>query len=208
MLGHELRNPLSAVLNAITLADLDESRRDRAIDIARRQTSQLARLVDDLLDVARITQGRISLRKEPVGVVDIVERAIEETRAAAESRQQRLIVIAPPETRTIRIDVDPARMQQVISNLIQNASKFTPARGRIEVTVRRHGADVAIRVRDTGIGIAPEMLSRVFDLFAQGDVAMDRAQGGLGHWVDAGEAAHHDARWTSRGAQRRPRHGQ
>ena len=180
MLGHELRNPLSAVLNAITLADLDESRRDRAIDIARRQTSQLARLVDDLLDVARITQGRISLRKEPVGVVEILERAIEETRAAAESHQQRLIVIAPIDTRTIRIDVDPARMQQVISNLIQNASKFTPARGRIEVTVRRQGADVAIRVRDTGIGIAPEMLSRVFDLFAQGDVAMDRAQGGLG----------------------------
>ncbi len=180
MLGHELRNPLSAVLNAITFADLDESRRDRAIDIARRQTTQLTRLVDDLLDVARITQGRIALRKEPVNVVDIVERSSEETRAAAEARQQRLIMIAPPETRSIRIDVDPARMQQVISNLIQNASKFTPARGRIEVTVRRQGADVAIRVRDTGIGIAAEMLPRVFDLFAQGDVGMDRAQGGLG----------------------------
>ncbi len=180
MLGHELRNPLSAVLNAITFADLDESRRDRAIDIARRQTTQLTRLVDDLLDVARITQGRIALRKEPVSVVEIVERAIEETRAAAEARQQRIIMIAPPDTRSMRIEVDPARLQQAISNLIQNASKFTPARGRIEVSVRRQGADVAVRVRDTGIGIAPEMLRRVFDLFAQGDVAMDRAQGGLG----------------------------
>jgi signal transduction histidine kinase/ActR/RegA family two-component response regulator len=180
MLGHELRNPLAAVLNAITSADLDETRRDRAIDIARRQTTQLARLVDDLLDVARITQGRISLRKKPVSVVSVVERSIEETRTAAEARQQRLVVIAPADTRTIRIEVDPARMQQVISNLIQNASKFTPARGRIEVAIRRQGADVAIRVRDTGIGIAPEMLPRVFDLFAQGDVAMDRAQGGLG----------------------------
>jgi signal transduction histidine kinase/CheY-like chemotaxis protein len=180
MLGHELRNPLSAVLNAITAADLDESRRDRAIDIARRQTAQLARLVDDLLDVARITQGRIALRKATVGVVDIVEQAVEQTRAAAEARQQRLVIIAPPESRGIRVDVDSARMQQVISNLIQNASKFTPARGRIEVTVRRQGADVAVRVRDTGIGIAPEMLPRIFDLFAQGDVAMDRSQGGLG----------------------------
>jgi signal transduction histidine kinase/ActR/RegA family two-component response regulator len=180
MLGHELRNPLSAVLNAITAADLDQSRRDRAIDIARRQTAQLARLVDDLLDVARITQGRIALRKEPVSVMSIVERSIEETRAATEARQQRMIVIAPPETRTIHVEVDPARMQQCIGNLLQNASKFTPARGRIEVSVLRNGSDVAIRVRDTGIGIAPEMLARVFDLFAQGDVAMDRAQGGLG----------------------------
>ncbi len=180
MLGHELRNPLSAVLNAITAADLDESHRDRALDIARRQTAQLTRLVDDLLDVARITQGRIALRKEPVSVGDIVELAVEQNRAAAEARQQRLVVIAPPDTRAIRVDVDSARMQQVISNVIQNASKFTPARGRIEVSLRRQGADVTIRVRDTGIGIAPEMLPRVFDLFAQGDVAMDRSQGGLG----------------------------
>jgi signal transduction histidine kinase/ActR/RegA family two-component response regulator len=180
MLGHELRNPLAAVLNAITSADLDESRRDRAIDIARRQTTQLARLVDDLLDVARITQGRIALRKERVNLVSVVERSIEETRMAAETRQQRLVMLAPPDTRALRIDADPARIQQVISNLIQNASKFTPARGRIEVAIRRQGADVAIRVRDTGIGIAPDMLPRMFDLFAQGDVAMDRAQGGLG----------------------------
>ncbi len=180
MLGHELRNPLSAVLNAITAADLDESRRDRAIDIARRQTAQLTRLVDDLLDVARITQGRIALRKEPVNVVSVVERSIEETRSATEMRQQRIIMIAPPDTRAIRIDVDPARMQQSISNVIQNASKFTPSRGRIEVSLRRRGADVTIRVRDTGIGIAAEMLPRVFDLFAQGDVSVDRPHGGLG----------------------------
>ena len=180
MLGHELRNPLSAVLNAITAADLDESHRDRAIDIARRQTAQLARLVDDLLDVARITLGRIALRKEPVSVVGIVERSIEETRSVAEMRQQSLIMITPADTRTIRVDVDPARMQQSVSNLIHNARKFTQTRGRIEVSLRRQGADIAIRVRDTGIGIAREMLPHVFGLFAQGDVAIDRAQGGLG----------------------------
>jgi signal transduction histidine kinase/ActR/RegA family two-component response regulator len=180
MLGHELRNPLSAMLNALTAADLDESSRDRAIDIARRQTVQLARLVDDLLDVARITQGRISLRKEPIGVASVVERSIEESRAAAELRNQRLVVIAPPDTHSIRVDVDPARMQQSISNLIHNAIKFTQSRGRIEVSIRRRVNEVVIRVRDTGIGIAPEMLPRVFDLFAQGDVAIDRAQGGLG----------------------------
>jgi signal transduction histidine kinase/ActR/RegA family two-component response regulator len=180
MLGHELRNPLSAVLNAITAADLDELHRDRAIDIARRQTGRLARLVDDLLDVARITQGRVVLRKEPANVVTLAEHALDEIRSAAELRQQRLVIIAPPDTRSIQIEVDPARMQQVIGNLLQNASKFTPSRGRIELSVRRQGSDVAIRVRDTGVGIAPEMLSRVFELFAQGDVAMDRSQGGLG----------------------------
>jgi len=180
MLGHELRNPLSAVLNAITAADLDESHRDRAIQIARRQTSQLARLVDDLLDVARITQGRIALRKEPIGVLSVVERSLEETRPAAEKCGQRLDLIAAPDIRTIQIDADPARMQQIVSNLIHNAIKFTHPHDRIEVSLRRHGHEVTIRVRDTGIGIAPEMLPRVFDLFAQGDVAVDRAQGGLG----------------------------
>lgn len=180
MLAHELRNPLSAVLNAITAADLDEASRDRAIEIARRQTVQLARLVDDLLDVARITQGRIALRKEPIGVVNLLDRSIEECRAAAELRQQRLVVIAPPDTHGIRVDVDAARMQQSISNLIHNAVKFTQAYGRIEVSIRRRGSEVAIRVRDTGVGIAAEMLPRIFELFAQGDVSIDRAQGGLG----------------------------
>ena len=135
MLGHELRNPLSAVLNAITAADLDESHRDRAIDIARRQTAQLTRLVDDLLDVARITQGRIALRKERVTVV--------EYRRAGGRGNPRRRGSAPAAPRYDRchpilarfaVDVDSARMQQVISNLIQNASKFTPARGRIEVS--------------------------------------------------------------------------
>ena len=180
MLGHELRNPLSAMLNAITAADLDESSRDRAIEIARRQTVQLARLVDDLLDVARITQGRIALRKEPLSVVSLAERSIEETRAAAELRHQRLTVLAPIDTHSICVDVDPARMQQSISNLIHNAIKFTQAHGRIEVSLLRQGSNVAICVRDTGIGIAPEVLPRVFDLFAQGDVSIDRSQGGLG----------------------------
>jgi signal transduction histidine kinase/ActR/RegA family two-component response regulator len=180
MLGHELRNPLSAVLNAITAADLDEAHRDRAIQIARRQTAQLTRLVDDLLDVARITQGRIALRKESVTVLSVVETSIEETRPAAEKRGQRLNLIAPPDIRTIQIDADPARMQQSISNLIHNAIKFTHSDDRIEISLQRRGGDVAIRVRDTGIGIAPEMLPRVFDLFAQGDVSIDRTQGGLG----------------------------
>ena len=178
------------------------SRAAIALSILRAaKPTQLARLVDDLLDVARITQGRIALRKEPVGVVEIVERSIEETRAAAESRQQRLVMIAPVDTRTIRIDVDPARMQQVISNLIQNASKFTPARGRIEVSVRRQGADVAIRVRDTGIGIAPEMLPRVFEPFRAGRRRDGSRAGRPRHRADAGQAARHDAWRKGGGAQ-------
>jgi len=180
MLGHELRNPLCAILNAITAADLNPASRERAIEIARRQTVQLARLVDDLLDVARITQGRITLRKEPLGIISLLGRSIEETRAAAELRGQPIAVNVPFEVNDVRVDVDPARMQQCISNLIHNAIKFSQSRGRIDVSLCRSEKEVAIRVRDRGIGIAPEMLSRVFDLFAQGNVSIDRAQGGLG----------------------------
>jgi signal transduction histidine kinase/CheY-like chemotaxis protein len=178
MLGHELRNPLSAVRNAVVTASLDESRRPQALEIARRQVDQLGRLIDDLLDVARITQGRVTLHKEPVNLAEIVERAVESTRSFTESRGVHLHVSLGPGT--IRVDADPTRLEQVFVNLLSNAAKYSDAGGRVEVSIERLGDRVAVHVRDTGIGIAPEMLPRIFDLFAQADRSLDRAQGGLG----------------------------
>ena len=178
MLGHELRNPLSAVANAITTAYFDEAHRPRALDIARRQTAQLTRLVDDLLDVARIVQRRIALRREVVNLAKLIDRALEETRSMTETNQVRVTV--PPDSRTLKVQGDPARLQQVLSNLLHNAIKFSRPGGNIEVELTRRDAEAVVRVRDWGIGIAPEMLSRVFDLFEQGDVSISRERGGLG----------------------------
>jgi PAS domain S-box-containing protein len=178
MLGHELRNPLAAVRNAVAIASLDETRRTPALDIARRQVEQLGRLVDDLLDVARITQGRILLRKERVYLAPIIERAIESIRSFIESRGLHLAVAFPSEP--IRIEADPARLEQVFLNLLSNAGKYTNVGGRIDVITARDGDDAVVRIRDTGIGIAAEMLPRLWDLFAQADRSLDRRQGGLG----------------------------
>ncbi len=180
MIGHELRNPLSAVLNAIIASRLDDSRRERALDIAHRQTNQLVRLVDDLLDVARITQGKISLHKEPVQLGTIVMDAVEEARPLAAARGHKLETLISVEAEHLQIEADPARMCQIIGNLIHNAVKFTEQHGRIEVVARRENSEAVIEVRDSGAGMLPEMLTRIFDLFAQGERPIDRAHGGLG----------------------------
>jgi PAS domain S-box-containing protein len=178
MLGHELRNPLAAVRNAVAAARIDEPRRERALDIAQRQTDQLARLIDDLLDVARITQGRITLRKEVVSLGDVLERALEATRALVEGQGHTIDVSFA--SGDVRVEADPVRLEQVLVNLLTNAAKYTEPGGRIDVRVEGEGAAVRVRIRDSGMGIRPEMLPRVFDLFAQGDRALDRGEGGLG----------------------------
>jgi signal transduction histidine kinase len=178
MLGHELRNPLSAVRNAVATASLDDNRRSRALEIARRQTEQLGRLIDDLLDVARITQGRISLRKEPMYLAEILERAIENTKSFIESRGVDLDVSIPASP--TRLEADAARLEQVFVNLLANAGKYTERGGRIVIQTMMEPHEVVVSIRDTGIGIAPEMLSRMWNLFAQGDRSLDRSQGGLG----------------------------
>jgi signal transduction histidine kinase/ActR/RegA family two-component response regulator len=180
MLGHELRNPLSAVSNAIATAHRDASRRDRALDIATRQTAHLARIVDDLLDVTRITNGKIALQKEPLQLGSIVNGAIEEMRDLIDSRRQHLTVSIPVNVEKIKVEADRVRLQQVFSNLMHNAIKFTPQGGMIDVVLYRKGDDAVLRVRDSGVGISPAMLPRVFDLFTQGNVTSDRTQGGLG----------------------------
>jgi signal transduction histidine kinase/ActR/RegA family two-component response regulator len=178
MLAHELRNPLAAVQNAIVTAELDESKRGRALKIAHRQTEQLGRLIDDLLDVARITQGQITLRKERVHLADIIQRAVEATRPLVQQHRHECSVSVPADD--VRLAADPARVEQIVVNLLTNAVKYTEPGGRIGISVEQQGDEAVIRVRDSGIGIAPDMLPQVFDLFTQAARGLDRAQGGLG----------------------------
>jgi PAS domain S-box-containing protein len=180
MLGHELRNPLSAVLDAIVTAQSDEAHRERALSIARRQTDQLSGLVDDLLDVGRITQGRIALKKETLLAEDIVKQAVEEASYLFEPGHQQLTVMVSPQAMNVQIEADPARMRQVITNLLHNAAKFTPPGGRIDVLADRDDKEVIFRVRDSGIGITSELLPHIFDLFTQAELPLDRSHGGLG----------------------------
>ncbi len=177
MLGHELRNPLAAVRNAIAVASLDGGKGERALQIAQRQTMHLAHLVDDLVDVARVTQGKIRLRTERVLLATILERAVEATRGTIDERTHRLVVSEIP---SAVLQGDPTRLEQVVVNLVGNASKYTSPGGTIRIGAWLDGLEAVIEVSDNGIGIAPDMLPRVFDLFAQGDDSLDRAEGGLG----------------------------
>jgi signal transduction histidine kinase/ActR/RegA family two-component response regulator len=178
MLAHELRNPLSAVRNAVAAASLDESHRPHALEIARRQSDQLGRLIDDLLDVARVTKGQITLRKKRVPLAEVIEEAVESMRPTIESRGLTLRVALAREP--ICVEADSARLEQVFVNLLSNAAKYTEAGGQIDVMVEPQGEEVGVRIRDTGMGIAPEMLPRLWDLFRQADRTLDRVQGGLG----------------------------
>jgi signal transduction histidine kinase/CheY-like chemotaxis protein len=188
MLAHELRNPLAPIRNALHLVRLgsQETRREvrKAHDIIDRQVDNLVRLVDDLLDVSRITRGKIQLKKECVDLAEVVARAVEGSRPLIDARRHTLEVTLPPDP--VPVDADPVRLAQVLWNLLNNAAKYTPEGGRIALTVERaSGArslpdEAVVRVRDTGVGIPAEMLPRVFDLFTQIDRTLDRAEGGLG----------------------------
>jgi PAS domain S-box-containing protein len=176
MLAHELRNPLFAVRNAIEVARRREDR-DDALAIGKRQVDQLARLVDDLLDVARIQSGKIELLHEPVDVGRVMGLALEALHSLPEKQPQRITVRLEP---ALVVEGDPTRLEQVFTNLLSNATKYTPGTGHIEVRVERDGKEAVARVRDDGMGIALELLPHVFDLFAQGAQGLDRAAGGLG----------------------------
>jgi signal transduction histidine kinase/ActR/RegA family two-component response regulator len=181
MLAHELRNPLAPILNALELMRLcpsDSAACARAREIASEQIWHLTRLVDDLLDVSRITHGRIQLRKEIIDLAQVVNQAVDSVRPLIDTRGQELSVSLPPEP--VRLEADPTRLVQVLSNLLNNAMKYTNDGGGVWLTAERDGQEVVLRVQDTGIGIAPELLPRVFDLFTQGERGLDRSQGGLG----------------------------
>jgi PAS domain S-box-containing protein len=178
MLSHELRNPLAAIRNAIVTARLDDNRREAALTIARRQAEQLGRLVDDLLDVSRITKGRVLLKKAPLYFSEIIDRAVDSARPFVDGRGHRLSVALVDDA--VRVEADATRLEQVVVNLIVNAAKYTDPGGRIELFLERDKRDAVLRVRDNGIGISADMLPRIFDLFSQAERGLDRAQGGLG----------------------------
>jgi PAS domain S-box-containing protein len=181
MLGHELRNPLAPIRNAlhlIRLSDQDPRREVRqAYDIIERQIENMVRLIDDLLDVARISSGKIQLQKQRIDLTAVVIRAIEGARPLIDARRHALQVSLPEAP--VPVEADPVRLAQVLWNLLNNAAKYTPEGGRITLEVERHD-EAVVRIRDTGMGIAPEMLPRVFDLFTQVERTLDRAEGGLG----------------------------
>ena len=182
MLGHELRNPLGAISNALTVIDVadanDAEIRAEQHGIIRRQTNHLGRLVDDLLDVSRITSGKIALQRQPIDLCDLARHAAQSVEASARTQRHELIVEVYRDP--VVIDADPVRIEQVINNLLTNAIKYTPPRGHIRMSVEPAEGEAIIRVNDDGIGIPPELIGRVFDLFTQAERALDRAQGGLG----------------------------
>ncbi|MBA3502410.1 MAG: HAMP domain-containing histidine kinase [Deltaproteobacteria bacterium] len=178
MLAHELRNPLAPIVTALELIALREPTvaiRERAI--IEGQVQQLIRLVNDLLEISRVTQGKIELELEAVELADIVARATDTAAPLVADKSQVLCVHLAP---GLRVEGDLVRLAQVVGNLLTNAAKYTPNAGTITVIGERRGEDVVLRIRDTGIGISAEMLPRVFELFAQEARAADRAQGGLG----------------------------
>ena len=179
MLGHELRNPLSPILTALQLMKLrgaDGSERERTV--IERQVTHLTRLVDDLLDVSRIARGKVELKDELVEMAEVVANAIEMTSPLLEERTHVLTVDMPRHGLLVRGDA--TRLGQVVSNLLTNAAKYTPAGGRVTVSARDEDGEVVLRVRDTGMGIDRDVLPRVFDLFVQGRQGIDRSEGGLG----------------------------
>lgn len=176
MLAHELRNPLAPIRSGLSLLQLEKP--DETLELMQHQVDHLVRLVDDLLDVSRIVQGKIALRLETVDLASVLLRSIDVVRPIVKRQQQEMRVSLP--TDTIWLRVDPVRLTQVIENLLHNASKYTPSGGSIEISAHRREEGVEISVRDTGIGIEPDLLPRVFDLFTQSSRALDRAQGGLG----------------------------
>jgi signal transduction histidine kinase/CheY-like chemotaxis protein len=181
MLSHELRNPLAPVLNtlAVLRARGGAAPSDtQAHEVLERQVRHMARLVDDLLDVSRVTRGKITLQKERVDLRGLVGRAAETTRPLIEARRHQLTVALPDGP--VLLEADPTRLEQVLANLLNNAAKYTEPGGAIRLAVERARGDAVVRVRDTGIGMPPEVLARAFDLFVQGDRGLARSEGGLG----------------------------
>ncbi|WP_292043742.1 response regulator [Massilia sp. UBA6681] len=179
MLGHELRNPLSAISSAsslIGMAGANAETVSRAKQIIQRQSQHLSRIVDDLLDLSRAMSGKILLARKPIDLSNLVSGCLETLRATGRSAGYRISVDLAPNW----VDGDPTRLEQITTNLLDNALKYTPAGGSIDVGVAQSGEDVVLTVRDTGVGIPEELLPHVFDVFVQGAISIDRSQGGLG----------------------------
>jgi PAS domain S-box-containing protein len=180
MLGHELRNPLAAIMSAgeVLHQRVDDDRLRRLTDVVRRQSRSLSRMVDDLLDMSRVTLGKIELSRQPMMLGTAVTQAVESVRDKAEGAG--LTLSADVDAEPAWIHGDPTRLEQVLTNLLTNAIKFTPRGGRVAVTAGSDGGQAVVTVTDTGVGMAPELVPRVFDLFVQGDATLDRSRSGLG----------------------------
>ena len=182
LLAHELRNPLAPVVNAVNIMRLKETGGDADLqwcrEVIERQAGQLTRLVDDLLDVSRITLGKIKLRLERVDLAKVLAGALELSRPLMEAHRHQLTTVLP--AAPVVLQGDLARLTQVVANLLTNAAKYQNDGGRVDLVVEQQGLEAVITVRDCGIGIPPDMLTEVFELFSQGERTLDRAQGGLG----------------------------
>ncbi|BBA34982.1 multi-sensor hybrid histidine kinase [Methylocaldum marinum] len=181
MLGHELRNPLAPIKSAVKIMkalEPSDPRHKRAQDIVDRQVTHLTRLVDDLLDVSRIVQGKITLKRTSLDLSTVLDHALEASKPLIQARKHKLTVSFPDQP--MRLEADGTRLAQVISNLLNNAAKYTPEGGKIWLSVTHEDGQALIRIRDTGEGIPQPMLARIFGLFVQSDRSLDRAQGGLG----------------------------
>jgi signal transduction histidine kinase/DNA-binding response OmpR family regulator len=180
-LAHELRNPLAPIRNALQILRLSGDNRqamEQSRVIMERQVNQMVRLVDDLLDISRINRNKLDLRKEWVPLKDVIDAAIETSRPMIEAAGHRLQVSVPDDP--VRVEVDPTRLAQVLSNLLNNAAKYTEPGGNIRLSAAREADAIVLRVRDDGIGIPPEAMPQIFDLFSQVDLHEEKAQGGLG----------------------------
>ena len=181
VLGHELRNPLGAIRNSVEIAQRSfppEPKFRRPMGMIERQSDLLHRLVDDLLDVSRVTSGKIVLQREVVDMNAVAREAAEQLEGRFDAQGVALTVYPFPEP--VSVSGDPARLGQIIANLLANAAKYTPQGGSVSLRVQRDASNAVVRVDDTGIGIAPELLSHIFDLFAQADESLERSRGGLG----------------------------
>ncbi len=180
-LAHELRNPLAPISNAVELLNIKASALpeiNRAVSMIGRQVQQMTRLIDDLLDLSRITCNKLELRRERIKLAEVLQAAIDTSRPLIEKNGQELIVTTP--ANTIFLEADPVRLAQAIANLLNNAAKYSNRGDQINLNVERQRNEVIVTVKDRGIGISAEMLPRIFDMFTQVDGSLTRSQGGLG----------------------------
>ncbi len=178
ILGHELRNPLGAILLASQMKDEDGKLDGDHAELIERQSRHLTRIVNDLLDLSRLVSGKIVLKRQVIDLADAVQQAMETVRAAS-TRHKVSLEIKPAST-PLPVDVDPVRTDQIITNVLTNAIKYTPEGGHVVVTMERDGDEAVVRVTDDGVGIAPDRIGTIFELFAQAENAIGRAQGGMG----------------------------
>ncbi|CAI8948423.1 sensor histidine kinase [Methylocaldum szegediense] len=181
MLAHELRNPLASIRNAVEVLrrlNLQEPRAEWAREVVDRQAAQLARMIDDLLDMSRITRGKITLRPVSLNLAVVIVRAVEVNLPLIKARRLKLFIESEP--LDIELEGDEVRLTQALANILNNAAKYSYEEGRIWLSVKIESDEAAIRIKDEGIGIAPELLPYIFDLFTQGPRTLDRTQGGLG----------------------------